>query len=136
MAPSILFTGLPWNHSRVLDAGAPSVEAVRLGLLKAEQDLISAGYDVTCSYHAQEDGLQPFIDVLRSKDWDGVIIGMGVRGSVVLNEWFEGLVNAVREFAPRAKLGFNTRPDTTVAAARRIAPIVEVPVSEMVAVAA
>lgn len=123
MAPSLLFTGLPWAHPRVLDVDRGDHDKIRTGLEKAEKDLLSAGYDSTCFFHAYEDGVSPWVDILKSKKWDGVIIGFGVKGNPELNEFFEGLVNAVREYAPQAKIGFNTSPDSTVAAAKRICPV-------------
>lgn len=123
MAPTLLFTGLPWNHPRVPQVDRGNNEQIRVGLEKAEKDLLASGYDSTVFFHAFEDGVTAWRDILQSKKWDGVIIGFGVKGNPELNEFFEGLVNAVREWAPQAKIGFNTSPDSTVAAARRICPI-------------
>lgn len=123
MAPSILFTGLNWDHPLVPDVGRGDNEQIRQGLERSEKDLLAAGYESTCFFHAYEDGVTPWIEALKSKKWDGVIIGYGVRGNPALNEFFEGLVNVVREYAPQAKIGFNTSPESTLASAKRICPI-------------
>ena len=56
---------------------------------------------------------------LRSKPYDCVMIGAGIRlapGNFLL---FEKLINAVHANAPQAKLCFNTKPGDTAEAVMR-----------------
>jgi len=85
-----------------------------------EPQLIAAGYDgKSCliTYNIDE-ALQQATEALRSKKWDFVCIGGGVRLHSP-TEVFEKFCNAVIENAPGAKLCFNDHPNTTVAAVKR-----------------
>ena len=55
--------------------------------------------------------LQEIKEILRSKHWDGLIIGFGLRGWPKYTEFFEDLVNATIEITPRSRLCFNSTPD-------------------------
>jgi hypothetical protein len=48
-----------------------------------------------------------------------VIIGAGVRANPKYFLLFEKLLNVVHELAPKARIGFNTKPTDTVEAVRR-----------------
>jgi hypothetical protein len=56
---------------------------------------------------------------LRAKEYGCVIIGAGVRANPKYLLLFEKLLNVVRELAPKARIGFNTKPTDTVEAVRR-----------------
>jgi hypothetical protein len=63
-------------------------------------------------------------EALRSKQWDGVSIGNGVRGSVKYTAWFEQIVNAViQEVHPTPVLSFAVTPDKIVDAFVRTMPV-------------
>jgi len=120
MSPSVLLIGLPW-------ASLPDAEIkeyVRKGLEQTEQNMQAAGYDYQgCYFHPNTDGRQPFIDALKSREWDAVIIGFGVRGDKQYTEFFEWLVNEIRTQVPGAKLGFNSSPESTMESAKRLVPL-------------
>ena len=56
---------------------------------------------------------------LRGKQYDCVIIGAGVRANPKYFLLFERLLNVVHELAPKARIGFNTKPTDTVDAVQR-----------------
>lgn len=69
--------------------------------------------------------IQRYIEKLKSRDYEAVVIGYSIRLGTDKAETilFEGLVNATREFAPRTKLAFNWNPASTLDALRRVAPV-------------
>lgn len=66
--------------------------------------------------------MQDAVEVLRSKPWDAVSIGFGVRGNPAYTSVFEGLVNAVSDYVrPVPILLFQARPDGLSESAKRMA---------------
>lgn len=61
-------------------------------------------------------------DALRSKSYDVVVVGAGVRVTLKNFLLFEQIINVIRTEAPQAIICFNDQPDTTVDAVRRWAP--------------
>ncbi|WP_199733726.1 MULTISPECIES: hypothetical protein [Corallococcus] len=55
--------------------------------------------------------------------YDCIVIGAGVRIPVKNLTFFESVVNAVHRFAPNAAIGFNTRPEETADAVKRLLKI-------------
>ena len=72
------------------------------------------GYDLDLKQFEEEDigttALKWTEDKLRSKNWDGVIFGYGIRGTPSVTVFLENIVNAAREITPETKMGFNTKP--------------------------
>lgn len=60
---------------------------------------------------------------MQEKKWDAVLIGFGVRGTPSETAIFEALVNTTREYAPQAKFAFNSGPEGTLDALKRIVPV-------------
>ena len=119
MAPAILLIGLPWQDVPDKELGAK----VRVGLEGLETRMPEAGYDYHGFFANPKDGYQPFTDVVTSRKWDAIIIGFGVRGMPQSTEFFEWLVNEIKEKAPQSKIGFNQSPESTLDAAKRLAPV-------------
>lgn len=59
------------------------------------------------------------VDALSHKDYACVVIGGGIRKHEPLLEFFEKVVNLVRQHAPDAAIAFNSSPDDTADAALR-----------------
>lgn len=105
-------------------------EQLRASLDKLDTDMPEAGYSYESLFCGPEgfestpDSIvSPIVDKLQKMKWDVVVIGFGVRGKPELTLYFERLVNAIREYAPQAKLGFNSSPGETLDAAKRLAPV-------------
>lgn len=128
-APSILITGLPWDHKFVA-AFDFDPAMVRDVLDAALLSINNGGVNIMPHWFAPdtdpEAGMDKFVALLESNDYDAVMIGWGVRGQAHLTPHFEQLVNHVREKAPRAKLLFNSDPASTVDAVRRAFPDAEI----------
>lgn len=56
---------------------------------------------------------------LRSRQFDCVVIGAGLREPPELLQLFEEVINLVRAFAPSARIAFNSSPTDTAEAAHR-----------------
>jgi predicted NBD/HSP70 family sugar kinase len=62
------------------------------------------------------------VTALTRLAWDVVVIGGGIRKPEPLLEFFEQVVNLVRQHAPGAAIAFNTTGGDSVEAARRWLP--------------
>lgn len=56
---------------------------------------------------------------VRGQSFDVLVIGAGLRVLPPMARHFERLMNAIREYAPNARLAFNTNPGDTAEAAER-----------------
>lgn len=98
-------------------------EHIQIAITSSFAALASAGYPIEGFFIETTDLdviLKEFIEKLQEKKWDVVHFGWGLRGMVNETVIFETLVNAVREYAPQAKFAFNTGPDTTLDALKRV----------------
>ncbi|KAG8883423.1 hypothetical protein FRB97_006705 [Tulasnella sp. 331] len=89
---------------------------------KAKKD---AGFDTTVYWMAPDSPtgtLAGFIEMLKSGEWDGVLIGRGVRTDPKMTEWFEQLVNATREHSPKSKFIFNEDDQDSLGPMKRVFP--------------
>lgn len=91
------------------------------GIEAAREEIVAAGFDATwCLTESAWESVEPQISAcLADKRYDAVMIGAGVRTAPEHLELFERIINLVHAAAPGAKLCFNTRPHTTLAAIRR-----------------
>lgn len=103
----------PWDPAPVAEAIARS--AARLA---------DAGFDAqNCLFglDGSDDITAVVTSALRSRPWDCVVIGGGVRKAEELLELFESIVNLVRRHAPDATIAFNRTPSDIVEAVGRSA---------------
>ena len=78
------------------------------------------GYDVeSCLIDLGETAEEVTTTALRSKSFDCVVIGAGLRVPAAQLLLFEKIINLVHAFAPAARICFNTRPADTVEAVQR-----------------
>lgn len=123
--PSILLMGLAFDHPAVPESMKSSLSS---NLASIEQLMSQAGYEFKAHFFGPHDlertsaSVSPVVQALKAVKWDVVVIGFGIRGNPALTVYFEGLVDAVREWAPQARLGFNDgpKPEATVDAAKRV----------------
>ncbi|KZP06479.1 hypothetical protein FIBSPDRAFT_1053506 [Athelia psychrophila] len=123
-AISLLQIGMPWDHPLVA-AQFPDPAVIRDVLENVVSSINNAGYKFSPYYFGPNDaaGMQGLVALLKENDYDGVFIGFGIRGSADLTEFFEEIVNTVKDTAPRARLLFNTSPPSTIDAVRRAFPL-------------
>jgi hypothetical protein len=61
-----------------------------------------------CLVPASELAEQQIIDALQRAEWDCVVVGGGIRKPLAALEFFEAVINLIREHAPGASIAFNT----------------------------
>ena len=96
----------------ILSIGIPPPDQVKHGLenskAKVKDDF---NIDVELFYFDakkfEETEIENIGAKLRSRKWDGVVVGGGVRLNPDMTEIFEKVVNSAHEFAPQARMGFN-----------------------------
>jgi hypothetical protein len=111
-----------WNPE-VLDANNKPDNAPKdiMGTLKAEQEkLHNLGYQASLLFiNSADTAYNTVKNDLTATNYDCILIGAGVRTIPSSFLVFETLVNAVHEFAPKAKICFNTSPQDTTTAIQR-----------------
>ena len=115
---SILVIGLAVAHpsasDQIRDQGK-TPELLREKIQASINKCQDAGYEVIAKQFSPKSlsstALPEAKKLLGSQEWDGFIVGFGIRGVPECTEFFERLVNAAREILPGTPLGFNTRPD-------------------------
>ncbi len=97
-----------------------SAEKIMAGFAAETERLRDLGYESDgCLVDLGETAEASLASRLRAKKYDCVIIGAGVRANPKYFLLFERLLNVVHEFAPKARIGFNTKPTDTVEAVQR-----------------
>ncbi|MBT2532686.1 hypothetical protein J7E83_11240 [Arthrobacter sp. ISL-48] len=107
-----------------LSAAPISLATLETQIADGDAAVASAGYDsVSCQIGTDPlDGEAAVRGELARGPWDAVMIGGGVRAIPAHTELFERIVNTVHELAPEARFAFNSGPDTTLDALRRVLP--------------
>lgn len=78
------------------------------------------GYEVeSCLIDLGDTAETVVTGALRSRRFDCVVIGAGLREPPELLLLFEKVINLVHEYAPQARIAFNSSPTDTAEAARR-----------------
>lgn len=97
-----------------------TVEMIEQGTKATLEKLTSAGYDAGL-FLIETDAIN--LDVLgkllKEKDYDGVVIGNGIRGIKAHFVMFEQIINVVHANAPKSKIIFNNLPTDTDEAVKR-----------------
>jgi hypothetical protein len=116
--PSVLVLGIDPHSVPGLDG-----DAVRAVLDQELARFGEHGTDAAMTLVALDESAGPAIVVaLTGRAWDVVVIGGGIRKPEPLLEFFEQVVNLVRQHAPGAAIAFNTTGANSVEAARRWLP--------------
>lgn len=116
----VLLTG--WNPDAVDYSKWPGLTPEKLlaGLERDRDKLNSLGYEAVLGLIDNADtAANTLTDLLKQQSYDCVLIGAGVR---TIDEYillFEQLINVVHQYAPRARICFNTGPFDSVAAVQR-----------------
>lgn len=123
--PHILLIGI---DPLLLDFSSPefaampglSAEKIEAGTKAALDELNALGYDAEkCWVDLGATASETVIARLKTKTYDVIIIGAGIRAAESNFLLFEELVNTVHQHAPQAKICFNTSPKDNVAAVKR-----------------
>ncbi len=123
--PSVLIIGL---RPELIDFSSPDFAhfpgltsaKVQAGLDADQARLNALGYDAQlCLTDFGETAAAVVQERLQSQPFACVLIGAGVRTVPSNFLLFEKLLNIVHEFAPQAKICFNTKPDDTAVAVQR-----------------
>ena len=122
---SVLIVGLEPSLIDFTDAkyaAFPGMTAAKVmaGLTADQANLNTLGYDAQlCLTDFGQTAEGVVSTQLKQKRFDCVLIGAGVRTIASNFILFEKLINVVHEYAPDAKLCFNTNPADTAEAVRR-----------------
>jgi hypothetical protein len=120
---SVLVVGLDPNLIDFSKPGyAPGMNATKVfaGLKSSEDELTGLGYSVQmCLTDFGETAEAVLQSTLQQKQFDCVLIGAGIRTNPDNFLLFEKLVNIAHQYAPEAKLCFNTLPSDTADAVKR-----------------
>lgn len=117
--PRVLVIGVdPLQYADRWDP-TPILEAIERGDRRFSEFGISHH---TALVHPDENAERTIVELLDSEPWACVVIGGGVRGGDGLLEYFELLINRVRQHAPQAAIAFNSTPEDCADAARRWLP--------------
>jgi hypothetical protein len=116
--PSVLVLGIDPLTVPGLDG-----PAIRAALDAELYRFADDGVDADMTLVALDESAQPaIIKALTSQPWDVVVVGGGIRKPEPLLEFFEQIVNLVRQHAPNAAIAFNTSGADSVEAAHRWLP--------------
>lgn len=124
----ILFVG---QQPETVDFSDPSLppgfnaEKINEGIRIAEATMTDRGWmGDLCMIAPDDSGVAVLAAQLAKGDYDCVVIGGGLRLPPKGLAFFERVVNAIHQGAPKAAIAFNTRPqDTAEAAARWIGAV-------------
>ncbi len=120
MAKTVLMVG--WHPSVVDYSKYPgfSEEKLEIALRADETKLNDQGYDASIGFiFSGETATDQLAATLKATAYDVVLIGAGVRKDDDYFLVFEKLLNVVHEFAPQARIAFNTGPTDSDEAVRR-----------------
>ena len=97
-----------------------NAEKVMAGLNGGVANLVALGYEATLCLTDFGDTAETVLrEELKSKEFDCVMVGAGVRTVATHFLLFEKIVNIIHEHAPSARICFNTKPSDTAEAVKR-----------------
>lgn len=97
-----------------------TAEKVFNGITGSAEKLNEIGYDAeVCWIDLGETALTVIQSFLLRRNFDGVMIGSGIRKMESNFILFEKMINVIHEHAPSAKICFNTNPTDSVQAVQR-----------------
>ena len=97
-----------------------TAEKVFMGITGSINALNDIGYDAElCWTDVGETAIDVLTTHLQKRPFDCVLIGAGIRKLDSKFILFENMINAVHEYAPKARICFNTNPMDTVESVQR-----------------
>jgi hypothetical protein len=118
---SVVLVGLEPERANLSSFPGLTVEKLRADLNASVEELRALGFEAGfCAIPPEVEGAEAtVVAALARRPPDIVIIGAGVRTVPEHFLLFERLINLVHRQAPKARIGFNTRPGDTVQAVQR-----------------
>ena len=116
----VVFIG--WHPDAIDFSKTPNLTAEKLcaQLEQDRQQLNELGYDAQILFiHSPDSAYDTVVEAMQQSAYDCVLIGAGVRLPEPHFLVFEKLVNAVHEYAPQAKICFNSNPTDSAKAIQR-----------------
>jgi len=121
--PTVLAIGLDPRFADLSAFPQLTPELVRHYIDAQIERVRQAGYDVeSCLIDSGQTAEAALEQALRSKRYDCIVIGAGLREPAALLLLFEKVINLVHTLAPHARISFNTSPKDTLDAVRRWLP--------------
>lgn len=97
-----------------------TAEKVEMGIKNSINQLNELGYSAhLCWTDFGETAIEVIKKQLTEIQFDGVLVGAGIRKPDSNFILFEKMINVIHEFAPQTKICFNTNPMDTVASVQR-----------------
>ena len=97
-----------------------TAEKVAVGINNSINQLNELGYEAhLCWTDFGKTAIDVIKKQLQEKHFDCVLIGAGIRKPESNFTFFENAINVIHEFAPKARICFNTNPMDTVASVQR-----------------
>jgi len=119
-AKSVLAIGIDPAFADLSAHPELSVDLVRAYINQEIGRIRELGYEVdSCLIDRGETAEAVVEDALRSRSYDCIVIGAGLREPAEFLMLFEKIVNLVHRSAPHSKIAFNTTPADTAEAAQR-----------------
>lgn len=119
----VLFVGQTPETVDFTDPSLPpgfNAEKIQAGIDIAKTTMTDRGWDGDLCMIAPDDSGIAILDAkLANADYDCVVIGGGLRIPPNGLLFFERVVNAIHQGAPKAAIAFNTRPQDTAEAVAR-----------------
>lgn len=119
----VLFVGQKPETVDFSDPALPpgfDAKQIQAGIDLAEATMTERGWDNDiCMIAPDDSGIAVLAAQLARVDYDAVVIGGGLRIPPKGLVFFEKVVNAIHQGAPKAGIAFNTRPEDTAEAAAR-----------------
>ena len=95
-------------------------EPVQAAIARGQARFVDNGIEADlCLVAPDEDAEAAIVEALTRTDYACVVVGGGIRKHEPLLEFFEKVVNLVRQHAPGAAIAFNSSPEDTADAALR-----------------
>jgi hypothetical protein len=99
-----------------------SEEGIKKAVFASIQQAKEAGFDVSniaLDPSDVDDSSKRLEEKLKSQQWDGLLIGFGIRGNKDYTELFEAAVNLAKDVSPGMRLLFGKAPDDLYATLQR-----------------
>jgi hypothetical protein len=116
------YVGRPPEPTATTETQPPGMtaEKVHAGIAVALKQFTDRGWESDVGLILPDETAGPTVErQLRSRNYDCVVIGGGVRLPPRNLALFEIVINAIRKAAPGTAIAFNTRPDDSADAAAR-----------------